>query len=300
MKKRILILFLIFTLCLSAAACTQLLPDEAASSSPESAEPAPAATDEPDAPSTDEVSLQSVEPEPAAAPGAEQLAMYSDFLSENYDRLSELCYGGIAGVGFIDLDLDDSPELLLFDSGASASMGVQLFDIVDDSGTIECVSANMVELGSTFGGEYFSQVYVNTNYFDDFRLMRGNDGSMAFYVSSGNGSIDFSYTELISFSGVPGDGGQTVLHPASRLYRYDEYDMDSGDVTDSRFRVDGADCSVEDYEQRLSVYEADFTDTGYTAAGVFIWENNSYANDFTGFMAMVNAAIDCCQPVELD
>lgn len=299
MKKRILILFLIFTLCLPALACTQLLPDEAASPSPESTEP-PAATDAPEAEPTDEVSLQGDEPEPAAAPGAEELAMYSDFLSENYDRLSELCYGGIAGVGFIDLDLDDAPELVLFDSGASASMGVQLFDIVDENGTIECVSANMVELGSTFGGEYFSLVYVNTNYFDDFRLMRGNDGSMAFYVSSGNGSIDFSYTELISFSGVPGSGGQTVLRPASVLYRRDEYDMDSGDVTDSRCRVDGDDCSVEDYEQRLSAYETDFNDTGYTAAGVFVWADKSYSNDFTGFMSMVSAAIDCYQPVVLD
>lgn len=298
MKKRILILFLIFSLCLPALACAQLLPDEAASPSPESTEP-PAATATPEAEPTDEVSLQGDEPEPAA-PGAEELAMYSDFLSENYDRLSELCYGGIAGVGFIDLDLDDAPELVLFDSGASASMGVQLFDIVDDGGTIECVSANMVELGSAFGGEYFSLVYVNTNYFDDFRLMRGNDGSMAFYVNSGNGSIDFSYTELISFSGVPGSGGQTVLRPASVLYRRDEYDMDSGDVTDSRCRVDGDDCSVEDYEQRLTAFEADFTDSTYTASGVFIWENNSYSNDFTGFMAMVNAAIDCYSPVELD
>ena len=75
----------------------------------------------------------------------DEFALYRDFLELNYVPLTTAC-GFISGVGLCDLDLDGCAELILFDAGASSSMGVQLFDVED--GKAVCVSASRVEVGS--------------------------------------------------------------------------------------------------------------------------------------------------------
>ena len=93
---------------------------------------------------------------------------YFTFLDDNFDILSALWPGGLTGVGFIDLDLDGTPEMLLFDQGASATLGVQLFDVSD--GRVYCVSSVQESASGAFGGEHFSRVSVCASFFESFRL----------------------------------------------------------------------------------------------------------------------------------
>lgn len=251
------------------------------------AEPAPQNTDDPAESETPVQETRAPETETQLDP----FEQYRAFLDTNYDKLSELCYGGIAGVGFIDLDLDDIPELLIFDAGASAAMGVQFFDIVDGDGRVECVSANMLDLGVAFGGENLSELYVNANYFEDFRLTATADGEQSFHVISGNGAIDFGYSELIVFTGEPVEGAGKRLSLESLLYRYDDYDAETGEIISTKCTIAGQSVSVGEYESRLAQFTSSHEDAGYEAFGVFIWEDKSYTNDYAGFSAMLEKAI---------
>lgn len=299
--KKYLYIFLAAYLLLCLSACTQAAPQpDTPSDEPEptailndtsTPEPdAPVITDEPDEPddeTPDETDSPEQEPDETGC-----FETYIAFLDENFDRISELCYGGVAGVGFIDLDVDGDPEMLLFDSGASASMGIQFFDITDSEGTVECVSANMLDLGQEFGGEHYSTVYVNANYYDDFRLMRSDNGELRFFITSGNGALDFSYSELIEFFGT-----DSVLGLTSVLYRYDDYDIESGESVSTRCSYLGESVSVDEYEEKLSELQTTWKDVGYEAFGVFIWEEKNYSSEYDGFMAMVNDAVNGYVPL---
>jgi hypothetical protein len=288
----------------SFAACSQ---DSAELEAQESASPAateqpqeteqPTSTDEPE----DEPDAVSEDGEAAEdAPTLDWQTIYTNFLTDNFSTISEQLYGSIAGIGFIDLDFDGTPELVLFDPGASASMGVQFFDITDASGTVECVSANILSVGETFGGDYLTEAYVNANYFEDFRLAENADGERIFYVNSGNGGIDFSYTELIEFGGqTVGDDGIVVLTLTSLLYRSDRYpdEEEGGSAEESEFTYMSERVSSEEYEAQLAAFNAEYTDTDYEARGVFMWEDKSYTTDLTGLMAMLDNAIAAYVPL---
>ncbi len=297
--KKCLHILLAVCLLLCAAACTQAPPqpglttEEPSAVSPAADSPAPETPEVPSDPETPGDAPGDTPDEPGQEPAeTDSFDIYKAFLEENFDRISELCYGGIAGVGFIDLDIDGTPEMLLFDSGASAAMGVQLFDITDKDGAVECVSANMMDLGQEFGGTHYSTLYVNANYFDDFRLMRSDSGETRFFVDSGNGALDFSYSELIEFSGTDG-----ILGLTSVLYRYDDFDIDSGETVSTHCSYLGESISADDYESRLSKFRSAWQDTGYEAFGVFIWEEKNYSTEYDGFMSMVNAAISGYSPL---
>lgn len=229
--------------------------------------------------------------DPAASPSSGPITesdawrgIYTDFLQSNYTELSEALSIGIAGVGFIDLDVDGMAELLIFDSGASASMGVQIFDYV--SGRVTCISANILTAGEAFGGEHFTTSYVNANYFDSFRLLKDINGNLLFCVESSNGAIDFIYSELICFGA---DGNALTLKPL--LYKWLEYDDETGDVKTSAFRIHDEDVSEGEYQAAYDDFFLTFEDTGYEAAGAFVWENATYADGYDGFMEMVAAAM---------
>lgn len=281
-------------LLLTAAACSAQ-PEETATPAPAATEPAaetvpPAAelTESPVA-ETEPPAEPEATPEPTQAP-VDWESMYLAFLETNFDRLNESFLGGVAGVGFIDLDLDGTPELLLFDVGASASMGVQFFDII--GGTVECVSANIQGVGAAFGGANYSTVYVNCNYYDDFRLMQAGDGSRFFCVESGNGAIDFSYKELITFG-----SSSEVLSLSNEMYKRTEYDEEGNELS-SRCEIAGQDCTPEEYQAAYDGFFATNTDTGYEEAGVFIWEDSSYDQNYEGVLAMMKAAITAYVPIQ--
>lgn len=285
--KKSLSSLIILILCFCLTACGTA-PASLNAGQPEQAPPKtpplpPAtATDLPEPPSA------SVSPEPSPAPAADDsgsIALYRAFLADNYEALLEACFGGIAGIGFIDLDLDGCREMILFDGGASASMGIQFFDAAQ--GKVECVSANMAPLGEAFGGEHFTSVYVNANFFEDFRLIEDSSGQRFFVVESGNGAIDFSYRELIRF-GMDEDGMLTLT---PLFYIYQEYEIETEEIISAKYRVNGTKATEAEYSAAKSAFESGHRDLGLEAQGVFIWSDNAYAEGREGFLAMAEAAI---------
>ena len=211
--------------------------------------------------------------------------MFRDYLSKNYTRLSDLLYGGPAGIGFIDLDCDGGMEMILFDSGASAAMGVMFFDIVD--GEVECVSSDITKTGDSARTSPDTVATVNANFLDDFRLIQNPDGEKYFIVKSYNGAADFSFTEYVKF-GASGE----KLTLTSVAYRYDNYDVNSGKTTGSSFKVAKKDCDESAYNSAVtSLTGSGAEDFGLDAVGVFAWESNSYTSDSAGLLAMADKAL---------
>ncbi|MGI6013983.1 MAG: hypothetical protein ACOX7K_06835 [Oscillospiraceae bacterium] len=216
--------------------------------------------------------------------------IYTNFLSENYDRLMDSCSVGIVGVGFIDLDMDGIPELLLFDSGSSAAMGVQFFDIVN--GTVTCVSANVAGVGEAFGGDYLSNTVVNTNYFKNFRLMLNNEtGEQYFCIDSSNGAMDFYYRETIQFSAKNG-----VLSLSSLFYTKETFQEESTEVAETEYKINGETCTMETYQATVEAFYSTNTDTQYSANGVFTWDGD-YSNTRDGLLSMTADAAALYTPI---
>lgn len=272
-----------FSLVFAAMAITALLCACGAQNAGLSPSPSPSAA-APASPSPD-IGAESPTP-PLSDENGEHKKLFLGFIDENYDGLSAACFGGIAGVGFIDLDLDGSVEMLFFDAGASAAMGVQFFDII--GGAVECVSANMQPMADAFGGAHLSDATVSANYFDDFRLMEDKTtGERFFQVVSANGATDFSYRELIRFG-----SSDEALTLSSVSYIHEDYDIDTEERIGAEFRLREAVCSEEEYLAAQAEMAANSTDTGYEAAGVFLWENSDlYADGKAGLLAMADAAL---------
>ncbi|MEA4895167.1 MAG: hypothetical protein VB064_07880 [Oscillospiraceae bacterium] len=210
--------------------------------------------------------------------------LFLAFLSDNYQELYDAFYGGISGIGFIDLDLDGGVEMLIFDAGASAAMGVQFFDII--GGEVECVSANMDAVGKTFGGEHFSTTIVNANHFDDFRLMEDKATKEKFFiVKSGNGAADFSYSELIRF-----ENDNCTLTLKSLMYEYTEYDADTGAPISASFKLAGKSAGKDEYDTEYKKFFDSAEELPYTAMGAFLWEHENYESGKDGLLAMASAA----------
>lgn len=273
MLKSCSILILCFSLALLCSCGSAKLaaetPSPAQTPAPADSPPSPVPADTPK-PSDDTV-----------LPRAE---IFRSFLSENYQTLSAGFSGGISGLGFIDLDLDGQIELLIFDAGASAAMGLQFFDVIDD--TVECVSANMSAIGTSFGGDHLSEIFVNANSFDDFRLMQNKEtGERFFLVESGNGAVDFSYRELIRFGRSDG-----VLTLESLMYRYEEYDPETGSLTKAQFKLAGEPADQAAYEAARTELYAALEDMGYTANGALLWDGGTYGTGLEALLKMVDRA----------
>lgn len=219
---------------------------------------------------------------------------YVTFLDENYDVFAALWPEGMTGVGFIDLDLDGTPEMVVFDQGASATLGVQLFDLVD--GTVCCVSSVLDSAAGAFGDTYFSSVTICASYFEAFRLSYTQEAGWCFWVDSANGTLDSAWNEIVRFDCVDG-----VLTPVSVCTRYLQSDEDTGLVVAEEYTVAGAEAQAADYEAAAALY-LDGVDVGYEAAGVFLWSDmDTYDTTYEGFLALANAAVAAYEPIgELD
>lgn len=242
---------------------------------------------------TPEVSAEvSVMPEPSVTTEGvlveikndERAEIFRNFIKDNFAELSKVLYGGIAGVGFADLDCDGGMEMILFDAGASASMGVQFFDIIDSK--VECISANISTVGESFGGEHLTEIFVNANYFDDFRLMEDKSGEKFFLVKSGNGALDFSYTDYIRF-GRDGD----VLTLTSVAYIYQDFDTETSEVIGTKYKVDGKESDKESYDDALNKLNTTAVDTNLEVKGVFVYKNDAYTEGLDGLLKMVDDAL---------
>lgn len=225
---------------------------------------------------------------PEAAEGWEE--SYIAFIDDNYDIFAALWPEGLTGVGFIDLDLDGTPEMAVFDPGASATMGVQLFDLAD--GQVYCVSSVLESAAGAFGDEHFSRVSVCASYFESFRLARTDDGGYCFWINSANGTLESSWDEIIRFDS---DGG--VLTPVSVCARYLESDTESGQVTAEKYETADGTTDAAGYESAAAVY-TEAEDMGYDAQGVFLWNDMSlYDTTREGFLAMARDAAALYVPV---
>ncbi len=236
---------------------------------------------------------------PARDPDSEMLILprpadgwqdtYLGFLENNYDVFTALWPDGMSGVGFIDLDLDGTPEMAVFDQGASAAMGVQLFDIVD--GQVCCVSSTLDSAGGAFGSEHLSPVSVCTGFFESFRLSRTVNG-WCFWVNSANGTMETAWDEIVRFDNVDG-----VLTTVSVCDRYLEFDPSSGLVVTERYAVGGAAADGAAHARAAEVY-MDGQDTGYDAAGRFLWDDlERYDTSLEGFMTMARDAAGAYRPI---
>lgn len=290
--KKLFTFLLICGLVLSMAACGKTQPEvlgdiAAVETPPESSLLEASGTDLTPTEDTPQESA-APDPEPVKVDDTEVMDAYRAFLAENYERLYDACYGGISGIGFIDLDCDGYREMLIFDAGASASMGVQFFDVAD--GKVECISANMQPMGDAFGGSHFTKVYVNANHFEDFRLVEVVDtGERFFLVESSNGSLEFFYRELIRF----GRDENNVLTLTPLFYSYEEYDEESGNVISSNHRIDGSDATENEYSNASSSFLGSILDLSLECSGVFAWTTNNSAQyeGRDGFLKMAEDAI---------
>lgn len=222
---------------------------------------------------------------PAGMDNSTRYSTFRTFLSDNYKALSDAFTGGISGIGFLDLDCDGGIEMVMFDSGASAALGAEIFDIVD--GKVECVSSNLDTVGKAFGGSHLSNVIVNANRFDDFRLMKSADATQQFFVvQSGNGALDFKYTEFVKF----GHDKNNVLWMESLYYLYDDMD-DNGNITNESYKVAGKSATKAEYDAAVKAFTKSATDMKYTAKGVFIWDSGAnYETSSAGLQQMAEKA----------
>ena len=232
----------------------------------------------------------------AAAPDTLSLAppvegwadSYISFLDGNYDIFAALWPDGIGGIAFMDLDLDGTPEMLVFDQGASISMGAHLFDLID--GTVQCVSSTLDSASGAFGGGYLSAVHVNAGFFEAFRLGRTEAG-WCFWVDSNNGTMETAWDEIVRFDSAGG-----VLTPVSICDRYLEFDPSSGLVTVERYTVGGAETDNVGYDKASLAYQ-ESQDAGYEAKGVYVWDDPAYADGPGGLLTMARDAAAAYVPI---
>ena len=224
---------------------------------------------------------------PAPADGWQD--SYLAFMENDYDILAALWPDGLGGVGFIDLDLDGTPEMVAFDQGASAAMGAQIFDLID--GKVYCVSSTLDSAGGAFDSTYLADVSVCTSFFESFRLSRTKDG-WCFWVDSSNGTDQTAWDEFVRFNDRDG-----VLTPASVCYRYLEFDPNSGVVVSESYTVTGADADGPAYQAAADVYQGAL-DAGYEAKGVFLWDDyDRYSAGRDGLLTMVKDALTAYVPI---
>jgi len=214
---------------------------------------------------------------------------YIGFIDDNYDIFAALWPEGLTGVGFIDLDLDGTPEMVVFDQGASATLGVQLFDLID--GQVYCVSSVLDTAAGAFGDDYFSRISVCASFFEAFRLSFTSEG-YTFWVSSSNGTLESSWDEIIRFDSTDG-----VLTPESVCGRFIESDAETGLVTTRHYTVGGEESDEAAYNEAAIIYQGG-EDMDYDAAGVFLWSDmNRYDTTYDGFMAMARDAAEAYVPI---
>ncbi len=214
---------------------------------------------------------------------------YVDFLNDNYDILAALWPDGITGVGFIDLDLDSTPEMVLFDQGASATLGVQLFDQID--GQVYCVSSTNENARGAFDDKHLSSMTVCASFFEAFRLSSTEDG-YRFWVSSANGTMETAWDEIVSFGEEDG-----VLTLTSVCTRWLETDPETGVVVEERYTAYSQEAEEADYRTAATRY-TDARDTGYDARGVFLWNDmQSYDTTCEGLLAMARDAVKAYVPI---
>lgn len=236
-----------------------------------------------------EPDVPDVPDEPDVSAPVDWYADYTAFVDNHYDALLSAC-GQISGFAFFDLDRDGTPELLVYDAGASAAMGVSFFDLDGDEPV--CVSCGfdetLLDKLPVRAGKQAGEIAVNANGAASFRLLEDPaDGTQFYIVESGNGALDFSWRELIRF-GCEEDG---LLTLESLMYRRDTYDPVTFDSTGSACTVAGEPADADAYDAAYAAFFAGVRETGFSVPDVFLWTGD-YAQTHDGCMAMLRDAAD--------
>ena len=243
------------------------------------------------------VPTATAEPEPTGVPGTLTIPQaregwaeaYLAFLDNNADIFAALWPEGLSGAGFIDLDLDGTPEMVLFDQGAAAAMGAHLFDL-DDEG-VWCVSSGLDSAVGAFGDKHFTPVSACAVFFESFRLSRTEEG-WGFWINSANGTLETAWNEIIRF-----DSRDGILTPVSVCAQYLENDPETGLVLTESYTLGGEETNKAGYEAAASVH-LDGEDVGYEAKGLFLWNDmDAYGGGWDGFMAMARDAAEAYTPI---
>lgn len=214
---------------------------------------------------------------------------YLAFLENNYDIFQALWPDGISGLGFIDLDLDGTPEMVVFDQGASAALGAHIFDIIDGQVLLAC--SGLQQAADTFGGGRCSLTDVNANFFEAFRLSRTAEG-WYFWVDSSNSTMEKTWGEVIRF-----ESGGNALVPAPVCSWSAENDPATGELISERYMAGGTEVDAAAYQQAADVYFG-AEDMDYNAGGVFLWSDwDRYGVPYEGFMAMARDAVTAYVPL---
>ena len=248
MTKRILYMLLASVLCLLAGCAGTAKPTST---------PAPA-----ESPAVPAVT-------PTQAPVSDWAALYRSFL-ENTELPLPLSYG-VTAVGLCDLDFDVTPELILFDQGASAACGVHFYDI-DDVDTVVYVSGNS-------DAQPLSSISVSATGAADFHLLSLPDGSKMFYCDSGNGNDQFLFRACIAF-----ERGET-LELREVAWWSGDYDEASGDYLPTDYRVDGKDATKDEYTKALDTFFDGTEELPCPLALIRLFDGD-YSSDVSGLLAM--------------
>lgn len=287
--KRFLHIGFLLALLLALAACGGAVeaPEPTAPLSQDFVTPTPEPTADP---------TPSPEPTPVsplanyAATELDWQGIYRQFVEDNFDVLAALWPDGMSGVGFVDLDIDGVPEMLLFDMGASASMGVQLFDIID--GAVVCVSSVNEAAAAAFGGTYFQGLSVCACFFEDFRLLEAA-GETFFSVRSTNASLESCWEEQIRF--VRGEGDALCLESLFRLET--QSDVEKGTITAEHFFASGEAVDEAAYTEAASLMGQAY-DLDYEATGMFLWNDmERYDTSLEGLLVMLDDAAAAYVPL---
>lgn len=288
--KRIFCLLMALGLLFALCACAEkeqtpvTILTPAPTLAPPTAEPTPEQTE-----STTEAETAALPEAPlglnfyAPTDSDEWITLYRSFLENSFDVIAALWPDGISGIGFVDLDLDGTPEMLMFDMGASAAMGVQIFDIAN--GAVVCVSSVNEAAAAAFGGDYFSPVSVCAQLFEDFRLV--NDGEQTFFtVHSANGTAETFWEESIRF----GRDANDVVTLQSLCRCETVNDVENNAVLEENCFVLGQPSSRDEYDTAQQAV-ADAADLGYEAFGTFQWNDmDRYDTSLEGLLVLLDDA----------
>ncbi|MEG2814734.1 MAG: hypothetical protein RR885_00790 [Oscillospiraceae bacterium] len=230
--------------------------------------------------------------EPVNAPKSVTAETFLSFLSENYEALSASCFGGIAGIGFIDLDLGGEIEMLLFDAGASSSMCVQIYDIIN--GTVECISSSTPITTEGSEQKYLSKISINVGCLEDFRLVeQKSTGERFFCVESRKSTSSTYYNDIIRFGEKNCALDLTVL-----FHKHENYDVTNGDITLREYKVAGAVATEAEHNAALAKFQDDIIDLESNAVGVFMWDAAAKAAGLDGLLAMATAALELANYID--
>lgn len=210
---------------------------------------------------------------------------YTAFLT-NEGELPEALNIAVNGAGLADLDVDGTPELILFDPGSGASNGINIFDI-DANGQVVCVSA-----ASMFNGG-FTPISIFGSDANMFHLVKTEPGQLAYYCISSNSTEGYAYEAYISF--VQGD----LLSLKELAFVEEEADPAFPDEKSYRYRVDGNETTDDAYVRKVDAFLGNAEELPANVSAVMLTDKGD-TSDMQGALEMFKEAAAKYQPLEND